>query len=384
MADITVGTIIEKFEKISKKKKRAGLLLLAVATFSALLAVVIYLYINRDLSYSHQSIIESQELLDLAAKSQPNPDIYASSFIMPDDPLFTGVYALQLRKRKVAAEALAPLAAKGNIEAMYWLGFTTLGLNILSSDAPSLIERSAKLGNPYAMRKLIPAGTTLRDCEWYLEQYCNDLWAEKAQRSFEEKVNNNPKDVRARYAASKELNRVVEAAKSKYYAPMVERISVYLNSFERRQAPSEEDSQKLVSLLTMAANDNFVPAMRMLVSVFNNEIGYEKAIFWSEKAMGLGSNSAVSIYFRNKELFDESLDRRYLLNSLPAAYVSKEYFGDEAFLFFIENDAVRINEPITDNEKVEAKKMAGDIVEGMKPVVYIDEIFDIDIYGRGM
>uniref|UniRef100_UPI003007CCDB hypothetical protein n=1 Tax=Shewanella indica TaxID=768528 RepID=UPI003007CCDB len=51
MADITVGTIIEKFEKISEKKKRVGLLLLAVATFAALLVVFIYLYINRDLSY---------------------------------------------------------------------------------------------------------------------------------------------------------------------------------------------------------------------------------------------------------------------------------------------------------------------------------------------
>ena len=84
--DATVGKVIEKFEKISAKKKRVGLQLLAVATFSALLVVFIYLYINRELSYSHQPILESKELLALAAKSQPNPDIYASSLIKPDNP----------------------------------------------------------------------------------------------------------------------------------------------------------------------------------------------------------------------------------------------------------------------------------------------------------
>ncbi len=112
--DATVGTIIEKFEKISAKKKRVGLQLLAVASFFALLAVVIYLYINRDLSYSHQPILENKELLALAAKSQPNPDIYASSLIKLDNPLFTGLYKLQLRQSRAASDELATFANSDN------------------------------------------------------------------------------------------------------------------------------------------------------------------------------------------------------------------------------------------------------------------------------
>ncbi|MBO2585460.1 hypothetical protein OLL83_000873 [Shewanella algae] len=38
----------------------------------------------------HAAIIENDELLALAAESQPNPDIYASSLVKPGDPLFAG------------------------------------------------------------------------------------------------------------------------------------------------------------------------------------------------------------------------------------------------------------------------------------------------------
>ena len=380
MADITVGTIIEKFEKISEKKKRAGLLLLAVATFSALLAVFTYLYINRDLSYSHQPILENKELLALAAKSQPNPDIYASSLIKPDNPLFTGLYKLQLRQSRAASDELATFANSDNPEGMYWYGLASLKSNILSSEAPSMIERSAKLGNPYAMKKLIPTKDKKNICHFYLAGYCDRSWAGKAQQAFEEMVKNNPTDVRARYAASKALDRAAEAAKGKYYSPMIEQINAYLNSFEKGQSPSDAEMKELVLLLTMAANDNFVPAMRVLASAFHQEIGYEKTIYWSEKAMSLGRNSAISIYFRNKRLFDKSLDRRYLLKALPSAIVSNEYFGDDDFLGYIKDDAIKISKPITTFEMSEAQVEARKIVKGMTPVVYIDELFDHDYY----
>ena len=374
--DATVGTIIEKFENISAKKKRAGVLLLAVATFSALLAVVIYLYINRDLSYSHQPILESKELLALAAKSQPNPDIYASSVIKPDNPLFSGLYKLQRLQYQAASVELAAFASSDNPKGMYWYGLASLGLNILSSDAPSMIERSAKLGNPYAMKKLVPTKDEENICHFYLKGYCDRSWADKAQQAFDERVKSNPTDVRAHYAASKALDRVTEAANNKYYAPLVSLIRIYVNASENNILTVEE-SEKLVQLLTSAANDNFVPAMRMLIGgLFNDIIGYDKVMFWSEKVMELGSNSANSIYFENEKIFKKTSDREYLLKSLPSAYVAKDYFGNDRLLRFLKEDACKIDKPFTEFELIDAKKKSEGIIEMMKPVVYIDELFD--------
>ncbi len=381
MADITVGTIIEKFEKISEKKKRVGLQLLAVATFFALLAVVIYLYINRDLNYSHQPILENKELLALAAKSQPNPDIYASSVIKPDNPLFSGLYKLQRLQYQAASSELAAFASSDNPRGMYWYGLASLKSNILSSEAPSMIERSAKLGNPYAMKKLIPTKDKKNICHFYLAGYCDRSWAGKAQQAFEEIVKNNPTDVRARYAASKALDRAAEAAKGKYYSPMVEQINVYFNSLGKGKNPSDAEVKALVLLLNMAANDNFVPAMQMLIGgTFDNTIGYERVIFWSEKAMQLGSNSVNSIYYANKKVFKKTSNREYLLKSLPAAYVSNDYFDNDRMLRFLKDDVSKINKPFTEAELSDAKHKAEQIISEITPVVYIDELFDHDYY----
>ncbi|MGI3004705.1 hypothetical protein ACRTDJ_16710 [Shewanella algae] len=376
--DFTVGTIIEKFEKVSAKKKRVGLL--AVASFSALLAFVIYLYINRDLSYSHQPILENKELLALAAKSQPNPDIYASSVIKPDNPLFSGLYKLQRLQYQAASSELAAFASSDNSKGMYWYGLASLGLNILSSDAPSMIERSAKLGNPYAMKKLVPTKDEENICHFYLVGFCDRSWADKAQQAFEERVKNNPTDVQARYAASKALDRAAEAARNKYYAPLTDLVVEYMDT-HRSNVRTVEENRKLAQLLTLAANNNFVPAMNMLaMRAFVDTIGYSKSIFWAEKAMLLGSDSTSSIYFRNKEMFNKTSDREYLVRALPYAYVANDYFGDDAILRFLKDDVSKIEKPFVKAELVNAKEEAKKIIEKITPVVYIDELFDHRYY----
>ena len=378
--DATVGTIIEKFEKISAKKKRVGLQLLAVATFSALLVVFIYLYINRDLSYSHQPILENKELLALAAKSQPNPDIYASSVIKPDNPLFSGLYKLQRLQYQAASSELAAFASSDNSKGMYWYGLASLGLNILSSDAPSMIERSAKLGNPYAMKKLVPTKDEENICHFYLVGFCDRSWADKAQQAFEERVKNNPTDVQARYAASKALDRAAEAARNKYYAPLTDLVVEYMDT-HRSNVRTVEENRKLAQLLTLAANNNFVPAMNMLaMRAFVDTIGYSKSIFWAEKAMLLGSDSTSSIYFRNKEMFNKTSDREYLVRALPYAYVANDYFGDDAILRFLKDDVSKIEKPFVKAELFNAKEEAKKIIEKITPVVYIDELFDHRYY----
>ncbi|GAB1078033.1 MAG: hypothetical protein SAqTSB_41730 [Shewanella algae] len=243
-----------------------------------------------------------------------------------------------------------------------------------------MIERSAKLGNPYAMKKLVPTKDEENICHFYLVGFCDRSWADKAQQAFEERVKNNPTDVQARYAASKALDRAAEAARNKYYAPLTDLVVEYMDT-HRSNVRTVEENRKLAQLLTLAANNNFVPAMNMLaMRAFVDTIGYGKSIFWAEKAMLLGSDSTSSIYFRNKEMFNKTSDREYLVRALPYAYVANDYFGDDAILRFLKDDVSKIEKPFVKAELFNAKEEAKKIIEKITPVVYIDELFDHRYY----
>ncbi|BCV48130.1 hypothetical protein TUM17382_08230 [Shewanella algae] len=230
------------------------------------------------------------------------------------------------------------------------------------------------------MKKLVPTKDEENICHFYLVGFCDRSWADKAQQAFEERVKNNPTDVQARYAASKALDRAAEAARNKYYAPLTDLVVEYMDT-HRSNVRTVEENRKLAQLLTLAANNNFVPAMNMLaMRAFVDAIGYSKSIFWAEKAMLLGSDSTSSIYFRNKEMFNKTSDREYLVRALPYAYVANDYFGDDAILRFLKDDVSKIEKPFVKAELVNAKEEAKKIIEKITPVVYIDELFDHRYY----
>ncbi len=326
----------------------------------------------------HAAIIDNDELLALAAESQPNPDIYASSLVKPGDPLFKGLYELQSLRKDLAAEALLPLAEAGNSDAMLWYGMTVLRLSVLSG-GDKWIHDAAMAGNPYAMRRLVPAGETLQNCEWYLGKYCDDAWADKAREAFQQRLQANPDDVLSRYAASMDADRAAEAAKHKYYAPLVYLAKGYGKSYEDGKL-SDEKARKVVSLLIMAANDNFTPAMDLLSSVFAPVLGYERATYWANRAIKLGNNSVLGILFRNIDEFKINSDRSYLIKALPYVLVEKDFFRDQSALDVLEYELDNIGAPITEEELVAAKEKAKRIVEEMTPVIYIDAIYDVEAY----
>ncbi|WP_447018706.1 hypothetical protein [Shewanella algae] len=326
----------------------------------------------------HAAIIDNDELLALAAESQPNPDIYASSLVKPGDPLFKGLYELQSLRRDLAEKALLPLAEAGSSDAMLWYGMTVLRSSVLSG-GDKWIHEAAMAGNPYAMRRLVPAGETLQDCEWYLGSYCDDAWADKAREAFQQRLRANPDDVLSRYAASMDADRAAEAAKQKYYAPLVYLAKGYGKSYEDGKL-SDEKARKVVSLLIMAANDNFTPAMDLLSSVFAPVLGYERATYWANRAIKLGNNSVLGILFRNIDEFKINSDRSYLIKALPYVLVEKDFFRDQSALDVLEYELDNVGEPITEEELAAAEEKAKRIVEEITPVIYIDAIYDVEAY----
>ena len=328
----------------------------------------------------HAAIIDNDELLALAAESQPNPDIYASSLVKPGDPLFKGLYELQSLRRDLAEKAFLPLAEAGNSDAMLWYGMTVLRSSVLSG-GDKWIHEAAMAGNPYAMRRLVPAGETLQDCEWYLGSYCDDAWADKAQEAFQQRLQANPDDVLSRYAASMDVDRAAEAAKQKYYAPMVSLAHKYGKAYEAGEL-SEADAAKVVALLKMAANDNFAPAMYMLSTSFRKYIGQDKALVYAKRALAIGynSNAIRSIYWAYQGNYKAERKRDNLLLSLPYAYVANEYFRNDSYLMRIKHHTREMNLPLTEDEISAAKEQAEKIISEITPVIYIDAIYDVEAY----
>ena len=361
----------------SKLNKNHKLIIAALVLSICLLGL--WLYLSRSTQPSpHAAIIDNDELLALAAESQPNPDIYASSLVKPGSPLFKGLYELQSLRRDLAEKALLPLAEAGNSDAMYWYGMTVLRSSVLSG-GDKWIHEAAIAGNPYAMRRLVPAGETLQDCEWYLGSYCDDAWADKAQEAFQQRLQANPDDVLSRYAASMDVDRAAEAAKQKYYAPMVSLAHKYGKAYEAGEL-SEADTAKVVALLKMAANDNFAPALVMLSTSFRKFLGKDKSLFYAKKALMLGYNSIDAIYWGYQGDYKQVRERGNLLLSLPYALIFRDYFRDDTYWRLIKHDLKKMNLPLTEAEISAAKEQAEKIISEITPVIYIDAIYDVEAY----
>ncbi|WP_345862161.1 hypothetical protein [Shewanella algae] len=326
----------------------------------------------------HAAIIDNDELLALAAESQSNPDIYASSLVKPGDPLFKGLYELQSLRKDLAAEALLPLAEAGNSDAMLWYGMTVLRLSVLSG-GDKWIHDAAMAGNPYAMRRLVPAGETLQDCEWYLGSYCDDAWADKAREAFQQRLQANPDDVLSRYAASMDADRAAEAAKQKYYAPMVKQALRYARAYEAGEL-SEADAIKVVTLLKMAANDNFPLAMDILAGSFYKIIGFEMANFYAKRAFHLGFNSLDAIILVNIKEWPKGTNRDEMLVALSYIYAAEKYYRRRNLDFIIIGDLDKGGAPVSKVEISAAKEQAKKIISEITPVIYIDEIYDVESY----
>ncbi|WP_345855382.1 hypothetical protein [Shewanella algae] len=328
----------------------------------------------------HAAIIDNDELLALAAESQPNPDIYASSLVKPGDPLFAGLKALQEGKDDIAVKVFGKMAEDGNTDAMLWYGLTNMGAGVYgTASAVEWINKAAQQGNPYAMRRLVPAGETLQDCEWYLGSYCDDAWADKAREAFQQRLQANPDDVLSRYAASMDADRAAEAAKQKYYAPMVSLAHKYGKAYEAGEL-SEADTAKVVALLKMAANDNFAPALVMLSTSFRKFLGKDKSLFYAKKALMLGYNSIDAIYWGYQGDYKQVRERGNLLLSLPYALIFRDYFRDDTYWRLIKHDLKKMNLPLTEAEVSAAKEQAEKIISEITPVIYIDAIYDVEAY----
>ncbi|WP_342341432.1 sel1 repeat family protein [Vibrio litoralis] len=314
--------------------------------------------------------------------NKKSDDPYISSTVKPGDKLYDILVNIQHGRHDVAIKQLKPLVDKGDADAQFWYAKMIFDSSVKNRyPALQLYKKSAEQGNPNAYFELSPFG---EGCLVYFgEKNCTQESLTKAIELFKQKAKQG--DLRAQYfllsmlkpdgsviehetyfsnnynfthsAESRQhyLKEVIRFAENHYYQPLMDYVDTIISS-KGYKSPHEASTPELFSmareLLTIAANHNYIPAIKLLLTI-NHENGIEdnKLI---EKSINLGSSySLYNRYFDNDAKGYEGYYYGLFLEQLIGQHRTKDY------------------SPTAD----ELDNMTDSIIErmnAMTPMVYID------------
>ncbi|HIF9136322.1 TPA: hypothetical protein ACX6QO_000801 [Photobacterium damselae] len=298
----------------------------------------------------------------LSAKPvSPTDDVNIASIYKEGDALFSPVLSIQRRKLAEAEEELQPLVEKGDPEAMFWMAKIIYRSSIKDTPkALALLKESAKT-NPYAAMALFPDND---QCQMYFPSECSEKWVEQAKRLFSEDAKKG--DVRAIFYMKKlkedhdvYVEAIIEAANNRYYYPLVQ----YSNNILKNEKSNNGMKELAVSLLKVASNNKFVPAIESLMNYKAKLNGINTKSYNELLNIGLelGSNSSWERY-STSSVSNKSLT---IFDKYVIAKATYEFNGDDFALSFAK--------PISDKKQLAlANRKAQEMVDAVKDVIYID------------
>ncbi|WP_341496105.1 hypothetical protein WAX87_07260 [Photobacterium damselae subsp. damselae] len=294
--------------------------------------------------------------------------INVASLYQPQDKLFDAVLAIQRNHWSKAIKELTPYAEKKDPDALFWLAQISYGSNPTENiKAGKMMLESAQLGSPYAALMLDPDNII---CQRYFSRYCDKKWVSKAKNIFAKQAKKG--DVRAIFYSEmlKEdhdvyINAIIDAAKQNYYYPIVD----YSKSVLDDKHSTGYLKSIAFDLLTYAKNNNFVPAVDMLIyySERENKVDYRKIDYNSEyyKLIMLGKKLGSNYSWNMSELIYSTDSNNNLLDKYVMAKALFDFNGNDSGLSFLS--------PITSKNKLEIiNKNAQEIVDSIPKVIYID------------
>ncbi|AWK81947.1 hypothetical protein [Photobacterium damselae] len=304
----------------------------------------------------------------LSAKPvSPTDDVNIASIYKEGDDLFSPILSIQRQKLAEAEEELKPLVEKGDPEAMFWMAKIIYRSSIKDTPkALALLKESAKT-NPYAAMALFPDND---QCQMYFPSECSEKWVEQAKILFSEDAKKG--DVRAIFYSKmlKEdhdvyINAIIDAAKQNYYYPIVD----YSKSVLDDKHSTGSLKSIAFDLLTYAKNNNFVPAVDMLIyySERENKVDYRKIDYNSEyyKLIMLGKKLGSNYSWNMSELIYSTDSNNNLFDKHVMAKALLDFNGNDSGLSFLS--------PITNKDELEIiNKKAQEMVDEIKGVIYID------------
>ncbi|PSU88011.1 hypothetical protein C0W35_20935 [Photobacterium kishitanii] len=311
-------------------------------------------------------------LADRAIYSQKKT-INITSIYQPEDELFGAVLAIQRNHWSKAIKELTPYAEKKDPDALFWLAQISYGSNPTENiKARQMMLESAQLGNPYAALMFDPNNII---CQQYFSRYCDKKWVSKAKEIFAEQAKKN--DVRAIFYTQKfknkhsiYINAIINAARNNYYYPIID----YSNHILEDNNSSDKLKSIAFDLLTYARNNNFVPAIDMIIyyKERKEKIDYRNIDSNSDyyKLVMQGKNLGSNYSWNMSELI-------YSYDITKSDF--DKYVMAKALSYFNTNDSgLSFLKPITDKKELELiNKKAKEMVNSVSKVIYIDGMHPI-------
>ncbi|EGU30199.1 hypothetical protein, partial [Vibrio scophthalmi] len=312
--------------------------------------------------------------------NKKSDDPYISSSVKPEDDLYE--FLMKLQHGTGYGDLLEPLIEQGNTDAMVWRARISASNLELRPKILGLLYRAMQAGNPFAALALSNGG---EECWLFgkgslssqvgqsigeeiptgIETCSEENWL-TAQQGFKELAEKG--DLRAQYYLLKRqhidnpgetresrdhhVNEVIRFAEEYYYQPLmdyVETILVKETPSSQLKAESEELELLSVNLLTIAANHNYIPAIKMLIEYNYEKIDKHDPIF--ESGIALGSVGSIQwqmlIFAKAGQDSDYTQAELYYLSKIHSELSDDDYF---LFRYFKEGSI-----SVMDKEKIDEK-----------------------------
>ena len=296
--------------------------------------------------------------------NKKSDDPYISSTVKPGDKMYDILVNIQHGDTKLAYEKLMILVDKNDYEAQFWVAKMIYQASVKSIPrAINLYELSANQGNPYAYYELSPLG---KGCLAYFgERTCTEENLNKAIELFKPLAKQG--DLRAQYFLLKQkeldqskdtrvqyIQEVIRFSQAHYYQPLMDYVNTILvrpQGKDKYEAKTQEQYELAINLLTIASNNNYIPALKRRLEV---DVDEEKFNQLMEQLTRLGST------FEIYENYFNSLDEY------------ERYYHSTLFKRLTGDNKLSSSYKATDKEENIVSEKIEKIISSMTPMVYID------------
>ncbi|EPZ5422417.1 sel1 repeat family protein [Vibrio parahaemolyticus] len=299
-------------------------------------------------------------------------DPYISSTVKPGDKMYEFLKYLQHGSGR--NRLIKTLVDNGDPEAMLWFARLNLGNTEIRGQVLQLMRDSMLAGNPYAALELSEGSES---CTYYFgrdsvgnnlaemaglnssndSDVCSKDNFTKAVKGFEKLAKEG--DLRAQYFLLKQkhwdksketradyIREVIRFAEAHYYQPLMDYVGTILYRPEKDYISDTSEQRALaVNLLTIASNNNYIPAIERLIRIDNSK--RKNDVFYL-KLLNLGS----PYYYASRFLRFENEYNENELYCFATAY--QVISGGDQKLFIWLDDDMRTNPPSCDQKQTPA------------------------------
>ncbi|ENM5749526.1 sel1 repeat family protein [Vibrio mimicus] len=300
--------------------------------------------------------------------NKKSTDPYISSTVKPGDKLYEILVNIQHGRHDIAANQLQAMIEDNDSDAMVWYAKLIYRSSINNiPKALSLYQKAMDDGNPYAYIMLSPGLISSGCVSYFGEKNCTLEHFNKAIELF--KHLSEKGDLRAQYFLLKQqeldqsketraqyIQEVIRFSQNHYYQPLMDYVNTILTrpqGKDKYEARTTEQYNLAIDLLTIASNNNYIPAINKL-SFLLEDTAQEESERLINLALQLGSTSTVKYKYHRS---NRGSEEKYFYNALY-----KGLSGEYSF------DVHTLNE----EEKAKVNEKVKLFMKDITPMVYID------------